>query len=185
MLSSAMTQKIIAVSVGPRHAFSKPNQLSIRLVAGLGVEGDAHMGEKVKHRYHAARNPDAPNLRQVHLMHAELFDELRGKGFDIHPGDMGENVTTSGIALLELPRGTRLRLGDEAVVELTGLRSPCMQIDKFRAGLKDAVLDRDEDGGVIRKSGVMAIVITGGETRPGDAIAVELPLKPWDKLTPV
>jgi MOSC domain-containing protein YiiM len=136
---------VVAVSQSPRHSFTKANQLSVRLLAGLGVEGDAHMGEKVKHRYHAARDPNAPNLRQVHLMHVELFDELREAGFDIKPGDLGENITTSGVDLLNLPRGARLRLGGGAVIELTGLRSPCVQIDRFRQGLKDAVLGRHGD----------------------------------------
>ena len=185
MLSEAMTAHIIAVSLSGRHTFSKPNQLSVRLVAGLGVEGDAHLGEKVKHRYHAARDPDAPNLRQVHLIHAELFDELRVAGFDVRPGELGENITTRGIDLLNLPRGTRLKLGDDAMVELTGLRSPCVQIDAFRAGLKAAVLARDAEGGVVRKSGVMAIVLVGGEVRPGDRISVEMPEGPLEQLMPV
>lgn len=173
------------MGLGRSHRFSKPGQLSIRLLRGLGVEGDAHMGEKVKHRYHVARNPDAPNLRQVHLIHAELFDELRGKGFAVNPGDLGENVTTAGVDLLSLPRGTWLRLGDDAIVELTGLRSPCKQIDAFLPGLMNAVLDRDDNGGLARKSGVMAVVVAGGDVRAGDPIVVTMRAGPRERLEPV
>ncbi len=176
-----MTATIVAVCRSRSHSFSKPNELTIRLVAGLGVEGDAHMGETVKHRHQVAKNPRAPNLRQVHLIHEELFAELAGAGFSVGPGDLGENVTTRGIDLLNLPRGTRLRLGADAVVEVTGLRNPCVQIDRFRAGLKEATLGRDATGAVVlRKTGVMAIVIAGGDARAGDAIAVELP--PGERL---
>lgn len=180
-----MNGNVIAVSLSPRHKFSKANALSIRLVQGLGVEGDAHMGSTVKHRSRVAKNPHVPNLRQVHLIHAELFDELAAQGFRIAPGDMGENVTTSGIDLLALPQGTRLRIGDAAIVELTGLRNPCGQIDKFQKGLMNAVLGRDAEGGLVRKSGVMSIVIAGGDIRPGDAIAVELPAGEARRLEPV
>ncbi len=164
-----------AVHSSPAHTFSKPARSSIRLLAGLGVEGDAHAGEKVKHRSRVARNPAQPNLRQVHLIHGELHDELRAKGFAVAPGDMGENVTTRGIDLLALPTGTRLRLGAEAVVEITGLRNPCAQLDGFQDGLMSAVLDRDPGGALVRKAGVMAVVTAGGEVRAGDAIEVELP----------
>lgn len=174
-----------AVSRSPRHTFSKAREESIRLLAGLGVEGDAHLGVTVKHRSRVRRDPAQPNLRQVHLIHAELHDELRAAGFDVHAGDMGENVTTRGIALLALPTGTRLRLGDEAVVEITGLRNPCAQLDGFQPGLMAAVLDRDEHGNLVRKSGVMAIVLAGGDVRPGDGIAVELPPEPHRPLEPV
>jgi MOSC domain-containing protein YiiM len=180
-----MTASILAVSQSGRHTFSKPNQLSIRLLRGLGVEGDAHMGEKVRHRYHVARNPDAPNLRQVHLIHGELLDELRAGGFSVGPGDMGENITTRGVDLLGMSRGTRLRLGDFAIVEITGLRSPCKQIDGFAPGLMAAVLDKSPDGAVIRKSGVMAVVIAGGEVRPGDPIDIQPRSGPFEALAPV
>src|SRR5712672_2560386 len=130
-----MAAIVTAVSRSKRHTFSKPNELTIRLVAGLGVEGDAHLGEKVQHRSHIRKNPDAPNLRQVHLMHEELFDELRAAGFNVQPGAIGENVTTRGLDLLALPTGTSLRLGAEAVIEVTGVRNPCRQIDAFQAGL--------------------------------------------------
>jgi hypothetical protein len=177
--------RVTAVSRSPGHAFSKANEAGIRLVAGWGVEGDAHAGRTVQHRSRVARTPDAPNLRQVHLVAAELHDELRAGGFGVSPGDMGENVTTRGVDLLGLPTGTRLRLGNAAVVEVTGLRNPCVQLDRFRAGLMRAVLDRDEEGNLVRKAGVMAIVLAGGEVRPGDPIAVELPSPPHTSLAPV
>jgi MOSC domain-containing protein YiiM len=176
---------VTAVSRSKSHTFGKRNDLMIRLVAGLGVEGDAHMGEKVKHRYHAAKNPDAPNLRQVHLMHEELFDELCAGGFNVGPGAIGENVTTRGIDLLALPKGARLRLGPEVVIEITGLRNPCRQIDAFQPGLTAALLSRDPAGRLIRKAGVMAIVITGGDVKTGDVITVELPVGEQCALLPV
>jgi MOSC domain-containing protein YiiM len=179
------TGKIIAVSLDRGHHFSKATALTIRLIEGLGVDGDAHAGVTVKHRSRVRRDPTQPNLRQVHLVHRELFDELRDKGFAIAPGDIGENVTTSGIDLLALPRGTRLKLGARAVVEVTGLRNPCIQLNTFREGLMDAVLDKDADGNLIRKAGIMSIVIAGGEVRPGDAIGIELPPPPHHALAPV
>ena len=176
---------VMAVSRSAKHTFSKPTQGSIRLVAGLGVEGDAHSGATVKHRSRVARNPTQPNLRQVHLMHAELFQELAARGFTVGAGDMGENITTAGVDLLGLPTGARLHLGDTAVVEVTGLRNPCSQLDRFQDGLMAAVLDRDAEGNVVRKAGVMGIVVTGGEVRPGDRIQVELPPAPHQPLKPV
>jgi MOSC domain-containing protein YiiM len=176
---------VTAVSISPGHHFSKPNVLSIRLLAGLGVEGDAHAGVTVKHRSRVRRDPSQPNLRQVHLVHSELFEELRGKGFTVTPGDIGENVTTRGIDLLALPTGARLRLGDAATVEITGLRNPCVQLDTFQKGLMAATLDKDSDGNLIRKAGVMGVVLIGGEIRPGDAITVEFPAGPRRPLQPV
>src|SRR6478672_1505248 len=149
---------VVAVSRSARHTLTKPNQSSIRLVAGLGVEGDAHLGATVKHRSRVARDPSRPNLRQVHLIHAELHDELRAAGFAVEAGQMGENVTTRGVDLLGLPTGTRLHLGATAVVEVTGLRNPCVQLDRLRPGLMAATLDRDERGRLVRKAGVMAVV---------------------------
>lgn len=175
----------MAVSRSGSHTFSKPNEGSIKLAAGLGVEGDAHAGETVKHRSRVARDPSQPNLRQVHLIHAELFDELAAKGFEVDPGALGENVTTRGIDLLGLPRGTRLRIGSQAVVEVTGLRNPCAQIDGLRQGLMAAVLDRDENGNLVRKAGIMGIVVSSGEVRPGDAVRVELPTGEHVRLEPV
>lgn len=180
-----MAAVVTAVSRSPRHKFSKQNELLIRLVAGIGVEGDAHAGEKVKHRSRARWTPHLPNLRQVHLVHAELHDELRAAGFDVAPGDIGENVTTRGIDLLALPTGTRLHLGDAAVVEVTGLRNPCVQLDRFQEGLTAATLDRDENGELVRKAGIMSIVLVGGDVRAGDPIRVELPPEPHQPLKPV
>jgi MOSC domain-containing protein YiiM len=177
--------EVVSVSRSAGHEFSKSAERAIRLVAGLGVEGDAHAGRTVQHRSRVARDPTQPNLRQVHLIHAELHDELRERGFDVGAGAMGENVTTRGVDLLGLPTGTRLRLGGEAVVEVTGLRNPCVQLDRFQDGLMAAVLDRDDDGRLVRRSGVMAVVLEGGEVRPGDAIAVELPAEPHARLEPV
>jgi MOSC domain-containing protein YiiM len=176
---------IIAVSARIGHHFSKTPSLSIRLLKGLGVAGDAHMGETVKHRSRVRKDPTQPNLRQVHLMHAELFDELRARGFVVQPADLGENVTTSGIDLLALPSGTRLHLGASAVVEITGLRNPCVQIDHFQQGLMAATLDKDADGNLERKAGIMSIVIAEGDVRPGDAIRVEMPAAPHRPLQPV
>ena len=176
---------VIAVSRSAKHTFSKPNEAGIRLVAGLGVEGDAHSGATVKHRSRVRRDPSQPNLRQVHLMHAELFEELAAKGFTVTAGDMGENITTQGVDLLGLPTGARLRLGETAVVEITGLRNPCVQLDRFQDGLMAAVLDRDAEGNVVRKAGVMGIVVSGGEVRPGDRVQVELPPEPYQALKQV
>ena len=173
---------VCAVARSNGHTFGKAVEDRIRLLAGLGVEGDAHHGRTVQHRSRVARDPTQPNLRQVHLIHAELHDELRAQGFEVAPGQMGENVTTRGIDLLGLPTGTLLRLGPSAVVELTGLRNPCVQLDRFQAGLMSAVLDRDGDGRLVRKSGVMAVVVTGGVVRPGDEIGVELPPAPHAPL---
>ncbi|PKQ04633.1 MAG: MOSC domain-containing protein, partial [Alphaproteobacteria bacterium HGW-Alphaproteobacteria-11] len=167
--------QVIAVSVSAAHTMRKTNATRINLLAGLGVEGDAHMGETVKHRSRVARDPSQPNLRQVHLIHAELLDELRAAGFEIEPGRMGENITTRGIELLALPTGTKLQLGTSAIVEVTGLRNPCVQLDGIKTGLMNAVLDRDAQGNLIRKAGIMGIVIAAGEVKPGDEIRVELP----------
>lgn len=172
-----MTGVITAVSRSRGHSFSKPNERFIRLVAGLGVEGDAHLGETVKHRSRVRADPTQPNLRQVHLIHAELHDELRAAGFEVSAGEMGENVTTRGLDLLGLPTGALLHLGDAAIVEATGLRNPCVQLDRFQPGLMAACLARAADGSLVRKAGIMSIVLVGGDVRPGDAIRVELP--PW------
>ncbi|HET7234678.1 MAG TPA: MOSC domain-containing protein [Longimicrobium sp.] len=176
---------VTAVSVSDGHTFSKRTRESIRLLAGLGVEGDAHAGQTVKHRSRVARDPTQPNLRQVHLIHGELHDELGAAGFTVAPGDIGENVTTRGVDLLALPTATRLHLGGTAVVEVTGLRNPCAQLDHFQPGLTAAVLGRDENGALVRKAGIMAVVIAGGEVRPGDPVRVELPPEPHRPLAVV
>lgn len=169
---------VVAVSRKKSHGVDKPNQLSIRLIAGEGVEGDAHCGAKVRHRSRRRFNPGLPNLRQAHLLHAELFDELAGQGFALRPGLMGENITTRGVDLLALPRGARMHLGDSAVVELTGLRNPCVQLEAIQPGLMQACLGRDADGQPVRKAGVMGIVLAGGDVRAGDAVRVEWPAGP-------
>jgi MOSC domain-containing protein YiiM len=176
---------VMAVSRSAEHKFSKCNASMIRLVAGLGVEGDAHKGLKVQHLYHARKNPDAPNLRQVHLIHEELLHELRAAGFDVQPGSLGENVTTRGLDLLALPTGARLYLGKEAVIEVTGLRNPCRQLDAFAKGLTAAVVAQDTNGRLVRKAGIMAVVINGGVVRAGDAVMLKLPASEHRSLLPV
>jgi MOSC domain-containing protein YiiM len=176
---------VVAVSLRAGHHFSKTPSLGIRLLTGLGVAGDAHLGETVKHRSRVRKDPTQPNLRQVHMLHIELFDELRAKGFTVKPADLGENVTTSGIDLLALPAGTRLHLGADAVVEVTGLRNPCLQLDHFQKGLMAATLDKDADGNLIRKAGIMSIVIAEGDVRPGDTVRVDMPATPHRPLQPV
>jgi len=178
-----MNAKVVSVSLNQAHEFSKPPASEISLLVGQGVEGDAHCGVTVKHRSRVRQDPTQPNLRQVHLLHAELFKELAAKGHAVSPGALGENIATFGIALLELPVGTELSLGDDgAVVRLTGLRNPCVQIDQFRPGLMSAVLDRTPAGELVRKAGVMSIVIRGGVVRPGDLISIVLPAKPHVRL---
>lgn len=174
--------RVVGVSRDGEHRFSKEPEAAIRLVAGLGVEGDAHFGATVQHLSRVRRDPSQPNLRQVHLIHRELFDEVTA---EVGPGQLGENITTEGVDLLGLPRGTRLNVGDAAVVELTGLRNPCVQIDRFRPGLLKQVVATDEDGAVVRKAGVMAVVLAGGVVRPGDRIEVLLPDPPLEALAPV
>lgn len=177
-----MSGFVVAVARDGEHRFSKQVVPEIRIVAGLGVEGDAHQGATVKHRSRVRVDPTQPNLRQVHLIHAELFDELAGKGFSVSPADLGENVTTRGVDLLGLPQGALLRIGSEVVLEVTGLRNPCGQIDDFQSGLLDAVLDRTPDGELVRKSGIMTVVLAGGTVRADDAVAVELPPLPHRRL---
>jgi MOSC domain-containing protein YiiM len=176
---------VLAVHRSSSHSFSKFAEEAIALVPGLGVAGDAHAGETVQHRSRVARDPAQPNLRQVHLLQSELFAELIERDFAVWPGDLGENITTIDLDLLALPTGTRLRLGANAVLELTGLRNPCSQLDRFQRGLMNAVLARDEHGELVRKAGVMAVVIDGGEVRAGDVIVVDLPPAPHAKLAPV
>lgn len=176
---------VTAVSRNEEYTFTKPTRDSVTLLAGLGVEGDVHQGVTVKHRSRVAQDPTQPNLRQVHLMHAELFDELRSKGFSVEPGEIGENVTTRGIDLLGLPTGTLLHLGPEAVVEVTGLRNPCIQIDAFSKGLLKEVVGKGPDGELVRRAGIMSVVLVGGVVRPGDEIRVELPAEPHRPLEKV
>ncbi|MEU9091101.1 MOSC domain-containing protein [Streptomyces sp. NPDC048428] len=177
-----MSGTVTVVSSNEKYSFTKPNRDSVTLLTGLGVEGDVHAGVTVKHRSRVAQDPTQANLRQVHLIQEELFDELREAGFDVAPGDLGENVTTRGVDLLALPVGTRLHLGDEAVVEVTGLRNPCLQIDNFQDGLLKQVVGRDEAGNIVRKAGIMSVVAVGGLVRPGDPVEVELPAEPHRPL---
>ncbi|PJN29991.1 MOSC domain-containing protein [Kitasatospora sp. CB02891] len=177
-----MSGTVTTVSSNGEYSFTKPNRDAIRLLEGLGVEGDVHAGVTVKHRSRVAKDPTVPNLRQVHLIHAELFDDLAAAGFTVAPGDLGENVTTRGLDLLGLPVGALLHLGAEAVVEVTGLRNPCLQIDNFQHGLLKQVLKRDETGAVVRLAGIMGVVRTGGPVRPGDSVAVTLPDGPHRPL---
>ena len=176
-----MVGTVVAVSVNSSHLFSKSNRAEIKLLAGLGVEGDAHCGKTVQHRSRVAKDPTQPNLRQVHLIHVELHEELNNAGFDVSPGQMGENITTKEIDLLKLPVDTRLHI-KEATIQITGLRNPCAQLDKFKPGLMAAVLDKDENGCLIRKAGIMGVVIAGGAIAAGDTIEVELPPHPYRPL---
>ena len=180
-----MSGVVTAVSQSPDHSFSKQNQDKIVLLAGLGVEGDAHVGEKVQHRSRVRKDPNQPNLRQVHLMHAELHDEINASGFHVAAGELGENVTTRGVDLLGLPRGSKLHLGATAIVEVTGLRTPCSQLDRLQPGLMAATMAHDAQGNLIRKAGIMGIVLASGEVRPGDEIQAEMPPEPHVPLAPV
>ena len=185
MASSNLSASVIAVSRDSQHLFSKPVVDEIVLIEGWGIEGDAHAGVTVQHRSRVARDPTQPNLRQVHLIHAELFDELASAGYQVEAGQLGENVTTRGLDLLALPTDTLLHLGSDAVVRVTGLRNPCQQINGFESGLLREVLGRTEDGTVERKGGVMAVVIAGGTVYAGDEIRVEVPKGILLPLTPV
>lgn len=173
---------MLSVSRSSKHHFSKERVGSVLLVEGLGVEGDAHSGTTVQHVHRKRFHPTEPNLRQVHLIHAELFNELAQEGFEVHAGDLGENITTHGIDLLNLPEGTLLRIGPDAVVQVTGLRSPCRQIDRFKTGLLKAVVSRDSAGNVVRKTGIMGVVLAGGRVSVNDGIRAELPAGPHRRL---
>ncbi|GAA1222551.1 MOSC domain-containing protein [Kitasatospora nipponensis] len=177
-----MNGTVTAVSSNSEYSFTKPNRAGITLLAGLGVAGDVHAGVTVKHRSRVAQDPTQPNLRQVHLIHEELFAEVAEEGFRVTPGDLGENITTRGVDLLGLPVGTLLRIGDEAVLEVTGLRNPCLQIDAFQDGLLKRVVGRDEAGNIVRKAGIMSVVRVGGVVRPGDRLTVVLPDEPHRPL---
>lgn len=177
-----MSGEVLAVHSSPVHGFSKRSDLFVTLIEGLGVAGDAHAGKTVKHRSRVRANPDQPNLRQVHLIASELLDEVNEEGFDVAFGALGENVTTRGIALIDLPRGTLLHLGEGAVVEVTGLRNPCSQIEDYRAGLLKRMVGRRPDGTPLLLTGIMSVVRKGGMVRAGDSIGVELPAGPRERL---
>lgn len=173
---------VVAVSRSHEHSFTKKNCSSITLLAGVGVEGDVHAGAKVRHRSMVEKDPEQPNLRQVHLIHTELLDELEAKGFKVYPGAIGENITTRDLDILSLPQNTLLRVGPSAIIQVKGLRSPCRQLDTFQEGLKRAVLGLSASGELIRKSGIMGIVLESGEVRAGDEIEVLLPDPPHQTL---
>lgn len=174
--------KISSLSKSDIHSFSKRTCSSLLLEKGLGVRGDAHNGKMVKHRSRVAKDPTQPNLRQVHLIHSELLEELKKKGFNVNPGDLGENIMTIGIDLLSLPKDSILKIGDTAMIKITGLRNPCKQLDNFQKGLMKAVLDKDEEGNLIRKCGIMGIVLEGGEIKIEDSITIKFPPEPFVKL---
>ena len=185
MLGTDQSPSVVAVSRSKTHTFTKPNCQSINLLTGLGIEGDAHLGETVKHRSRVRADPTQPNLRQVHLLHKELLEVLKTQGFRVDPGITGENITTCGVDLLELPRGAMLRIGADAVVKVEGLRNPCLQLNAYQQGLMEAVLERKPDGTLIRRAGVMGTVIKGGTIKPGDGIQIDLPAEPYLELLPV
>lgn len=173
---------VIAVHKSPVHGFSKDDAASIEIIAGLGVAGDAHQGETVKHRSRVRADPTQPNLRQVHLIAAELLDEVNAEGFDVISGALGENVTTRGIDLIELPRGTIMTLGETVRLEITGLRNPCAQIEAFRPGLLKRMIGKRPDGSPLLRTGIMSVVLAGGIVHPGDKIALHLPPAPHIRL---
>ena len=183
--STDIEPTVASLSISPEHTMFKQVRASIILKKGFGVEGDAHAGVLVKHRSRVAKDPNQPNLRQVHLIHKELIDELKKQGFILHYGQMGENITTSGIKLLALPRNTILNIGETARIRITGLRNPCGQLDGIQEGLMQAVLDKDADGAIVRKAGIMGIVLDSGKIEVGDIIKLELPIEPFEKLAPV
>ena len=176
--------KVLALSKSAAHTLIKEGQNSLTLLTGLGIEGDAHLGVSVKHRSRVRKDPSAPNLRQVHLIHSELHHELRKKGFKISSGEMGENITTKGIDLLALPENSRLKMGG-TVIRITGLRNPCHQLETLQDGLMNAVLDKGKNGELIRKAGVMGVVLKGGNINVGDEIEVVYPDGELKKLNPV
>jgi MOSC domain-containing protein YiiM len=184
-MGEGLAAVVVAVHASQRHGFSKEPQEVIRLIAGLGVAGDAHAGATTQHRYLVKKDPSRRNLTQVHLIHAELFEELRSVGLPVSAGEMGENVTTSGVDLLELPVGARVHLGEAAVVEVTGLRDPCSQLNQVQPGLMKALIGKDVTGRVVRKAGIMGVVLAGGEVRAGDAVRIALPEEPWVMMGPV
>jgi len=177
-----MESFVVAVSKNAEHDFSKKNVESINLIENFGVEGDAHAGKHIKHIFLAKKDPTRKNIRQVHLIQLELLNRLNEKGFTVSSGDLGENITTQGVDLLGLPEGTRLHLGNEAIVELTALRNPCVQIENFQKGLLKEVVGKDDQGNIIRKLGVMGVVVKGGKVTTSDAIEVELPKLPHKEL---
>jgi MOSC domain-containing protein YiiM len=184
-LKSDESPRVVAVSKSQNHTFTKANCPSITLLTGLGIEGDAHLGKTVKHRSRVKADPTQPNLRQVHLLHQELLDTLQTRGFRVDPGTTGENITTTGLDLLGLPRGAKLCIGADVVIKVEGLRNPCLQLNAYQEGLVNAVIERQPDGKLIRKAGIMGTVVNGGTIEPGDGIQIVLPAEPYLELLPV
>jgi MOSC domain-containing protein YiiM len=182
MTPISTTGFVLAVCRSETHTMSKARVSHLTILEGLGVDGDAHQGVMVKHRSRVARDPTQPNFRQVHLIHSELYDELRAKGFNVSAGQMGENITTKGLNLLALPKGTKLHIGKTVILEITGLRNPCYQLDGIQEGLMQAVLDKDSQGNLIRKAGIMTVVLEGGQVFPKDEIKVQMPVEPHQSL---
>ena len=179
---------VAAVHRSDEHTFSKATCESIELVAGLGVNGDAHQGAKVKHRSRVAANPDQPNLRQIHLVMSELLDEVNSAGHNVVAGQLGESITTTGIDLISLPVGSMLRIGDTALVALTGLRNPCPQIKSVGDGLMKMMFIDDQDnpeGPKIGRTGVMGVVIAGGIVAADDGIKIRFPAGPLTRMEKV
>jgi len=174
--------EVVSLSKDSDHKFSKEVCEVLTFLKNLGIEGDAHCGITVKHRSRVKTDPSQPNLRQVHLVHSELIAELKNSGFDVSPGAIGENVLTSGIDLLSLPKNTILSLGSDVVLRVTGLRNPCAQLDNYQSGLTKAVLGKDENGHLVRKAGIMAVVEEGGVVKVGDTISIQLPPEPHEAL---
>ena len=176
LMGAITTEGIVAgVFVSGGHTFSKSERYSVTLLQGLGIEGDAHCGSTVQHLSDRKKNSTRSNLRQLHLIQSELIEELNATGFDVRPGDLGENITTGQIDLPALPQGTLLRIGDTAVVEITGLRTPCFKIERFRKGLRSAVTEHRHGGPATLKGALMAIVVAGGVVNRDDRIGVIIP----------
>ncbi len=178
----SISGSVIAVCSRDAHLFSKENREEIELIKNFGINGDAHAGMYVKHRSRVKKNPKQLNLRQVHLIPIELLNEMKQHRYDLHPGDLGENITTSGIDLINLPLNSQINIGEEVVLEVKGLRDPCKQIEAFKEGLLKKMITKDADGNLIRKTGIMTIVLGGGIVKPNDKIEVVLPKKPYHKL---
>jgi hypothetical protein len=178
----SISGSVIAVCSRDAHLFSKENRVEIELIKNFGINGDAHAGMYVKHRSRVKKNPKQLNLRQVHLIPIELLNEMKQHRYDLHPGDLGENITTSGIDLINLPLNSQINIGEEVVLEVKGLRDPCKQIEAFKEGLLKKMITKDADGNLIRKTGIMTIVLEGGIVKPNDKIEVVLPKKPYHKL---
>ena len=112
----------------------------------------------------------------------EILSELNDKGFSVIPGELGENITTQGIDLLSLPQGCQLHIGKTTIIELTALRNPCVQIENFQTGMLKEVISKDKQGKIMRKLGMMGVVLSGGHVQPNDEITIQLPEQPHKSL---